>query len=189
LVVHVIGRANKSNLSIFNKTVQHNTSHVAVFRTSGHIGITEPPLVHAFLYGQVEHRLLLTVVNTGDTCQIGLLVVGFQLLYHIYRQILQTGLYVSTKELLPVDHNLRQVLTVDFHIPLVINLRTGQLLHQLFEHGSLGGTISRGIIDQCIFHHLHLRRFCRNHSLGQHHRIRFQCQGTHVLGGCRGIKM
>ena len=26
-------------------------------------------------------------------------------------------------------------------------------------------------------------------SLGQHHRIRFQCQCTHVLGSCRSIKV
>ena len=143
LVVHVIGRTHYRHLGFVHEAVQHKAAHIAVFRPSGHVGITEPTLVHAFLYGQVEHRLLLTVVNTGDTCQIGLLVVGFQLLYHIYRQVLQTGLYVSTEELLAVDHNLRQVLTVDFHITLVVNLRTGQLLHQLLEHGSLGGTIGR----------------------------------------------
>ena len=77
LVVHVIGRADKRDLCLVHEAVQHEAAHVAVFRTSGHVGITKPTLVHALLYSQVEHGFLLTVVNTGDAGKVGLLIIGF----------------------------------------------------------------------------------------------------------------
>ena len=176
-------------MRLIDNVIYHHACHITVFRTISHIRIAEPPLIHTFLHGKVEHRLLFTVIYTGDACQVGLLIVGFQFINYIHRQVLQARLYIAPEELFAVHHDFLQLFAVNRHIAVIIDFRTGQFLHQFFQHRPFRRAISRGTVHQRIFHHLHLRRFRHYHSLGKHNGIRFERYRTHIFIAHVGIEM
>ena len=158
-------------MRLIDNAIYHHACHITVFRTISHIRIAEPPLIHTFLHGKVEHRLLFTVIYTGDACQVGLLIVGFQFINYIHRQVLQARLYIAPEELFAVHHDFLQLFAVNRHIAVIIDFRTGQFLHQFFQHRPFRRAIGRGTVHQRIFHHLHLRRFRHYHSLVSHNAL------------------
>ena len=125
------------------EVVDHGPFHVAVLGACGEVDVAKYTLIHAFLHRQVEHGLLLTVVNAGDTGQVTLLVVGLQLIHHIHGEVLQAGLHVAAEELLAIHHQLLHLLTIDLHVTIFIHLGTGEFLDQLLQHSALGGAVSR----------------------------------------------
>ena len=181
LVVDVVHGAYEGHLGLVPEVVHHSAGRVAVLRASGHVGVAEPAGIHLLLHGEVEHGLLLPVVDAGDAGQVGLLVISLQVLDDVHGQVLQPGGHVAAEELLAVHHYLGHVLAVYLHVAVVVNLGSGQLLHQLFEHGSLGGAVGRGVVLQRVLHDLHLRGLAHDHRFAQQHGIRLHLQRAHLL--------
>ncbi|EJW92261.1 hypothetical protein EVA_19628 [gut metagenome] len=154
--------------------IHQSTPHIPIFCTTSQIDIPKDTLVHTFLYFQIKHRLLFTVINTGNTCQVRFFIVSFKFVNHIHRQILQPSLHISAKELLAIHHQFFNFLTIDFHISIIIYLGTRQFLHQFFQHSPFRRTIGRRIECNRIFQHLHLWSLSYHYSLSQHNSIRFQ---------------
>ena len=166
--------------SIACETVHITTGRITVFGTQSTIEVTYPTLVHTFLHGQVEHCFFFTIIDTSNTSIIRLTIVSTNLINHIYRQVLQTSLDITTKEFLTIDHQFLDFLTVDLHITVIVHFGTWQLLYQFFQHGTFRSTVSRSIVPQSIPRYGNLRSLCRNCRLTQHDSIRRQCNLTHI---------
>ena len=169
--------------------IHHHAGHITVLRTISKICIAEPSPVHALLHSKVQHCFFLTVIYPGYTCQIRLFIISFQFINHVDRQIFQAGLHITAKELLTIHHNFLQFLTVNLHITIIINFRSGKFFHQFLQHGTFRRTISSRVIHQRIFHHLHLRCFSSNYCFGKHNSIRFECHCTHIFIEYIGVEM
>ena len=107
--------------SIACETVHITTGRITVFGTQSTIEVTYPTLVHTFLYSQVKHCFFFTIIDTSNTSIIRLTIVSTNLINHIHRQVLQTSLDITTKELLTIDHQFLDFLTVDLHITVIVN--------------------------------------------------------------------
>ena len=177
LVVDVVHRANDGHLRGAAEVVDHGARRIAVFGAG----------VHLLLHGQVEDGFFFAVVDAGNARQVGLLVIGLQFVDHLDGQVLQGGGYVAAEEFLAVDHHLGYVLSVDFHVSVVVNLGSGQFLHQLFQHGSLRGAVGRRVELYGVFHYLHLGRFGHHHSFGQQDGVGLQHGVAHPLRGGRQL--
>ena len=144
---HVIGIVGVEHTHQAMVAAHHHAkqaSGIAVFRTRSQVGIGHRTAVHAGTQSEVEHGLLVTVVDTRDTGQVALLVVGADTLDDAGRQVLQCCLGIA--ELLVVDLDLRHLLTVDLDVTVVVDLGTRQALHQFLNDGALRRAVGIGII-------------------------------------------
>ena len=128
--------------------------------------------MHALFETEVQHRCFLIVLNTCDTGEVTLLVVGLHLVHNRCRQILHGRLRVARHELLSVHLHLTHLLTVDGHRTVVAHLSTWQFLHQFLHHGALWRTIGCSIIDSRVLYDCHAHSLSRNGRILQHDGIR-----------------
>ena len=171
LVVGIVAGADDGKLGMVKETSYHKLARVAVLTAVAHIGVYHPSLLHSALQGEVEHGLLLAVVNSGDARVVALLVVGFQLLNHLGRQILRGHLIVSLEEVLALHQNLAHGLPVDLDVAVVVNLGSRKLLYQFLQRGAFGHTESIRVIYKGIGLHLHLGELGHDLCLGEHLRV------------------
>ena len=120
------------------------TTCIALLSTCSQVGIGHRAAVHAGTQSEVEHSLLVTVVDTRDTGQVALLIVGADTLDDAGRQVLQGRLGIA--ELFVVDLDLRHLLTVNLDVTIVVDLGTRQALHQFLNDGALRRAVGIGII-------------------------------------------
>ena len=167
-VVRVIGieHTRDARSAILVRT--HQAARIAALRTRTKVGICEEAPVHARLDTEVQHGLLVTVVDTRHAGKIALLIVGTNIIDDVCRQVLHGCLCVTRHEFLTVNENLFNRLTIDGDLAVVIHLGTWQFLHQLLSNTTLRGTIGGCIIDEGIFLHRHLRGLGRCRYAFQH---------------------
>ena len=143
-VVGVVGVSHSHDAVVATHVHTEDAACVAVLRTCGQVDVGHRTAVHAGAQSEVEHRLLVAVVNTGNTSQVALLVVGADALDDAGRQVLQGCLSIA--ELLVVDLNLRYLLTVNLDVTVIVDFGTRQSLHQFLDDGTLRGAVGIGII-------------------------------------------
>ena len=112
---------------------------------SGH-QVTEPPVHHARLYGKVDDSLLFTVVYACELGLLGFLLDHLNLVDYLCRNVLGGKLRVIKEELLPVDHDLRDSLTVGSDGTVRVNLDSRKLLEELLEHVVVSCLERRGAV-------------------------------------------
>ena len=113
-----------------------------MLRAGCEIDVGHDTLVHATLDAEVEHGLLLTVLNAADAREVALLVVGLDAVDDVRRQVLEGRLRVARHELLAIDENLLHLLAVDLDGTVVADLCPRQALDELLYHRALGrGTL------------------------------------------------
>ena len=78
--------------------VTHGLSYTTVY-------VMKPAVTHIGFYLQVHDRLLLTVINSGNTGQVTLTLVSLDSAYYVYRKVLGGHLLVIAKILLSVNQN------------------------------------------------------------------------------------
>ena len=149
-------------------THQHTkqTARVAVLRTKTQVDVSHRTTVHASTQTEVDNRLLVTIVYTGDTGQVTLLIVGTDTLYNVRRQVLQGCLSIA--ELLTVHFDFRYRLTVNLDVTIVVKLSTRQALHQFLDNRTLGRAEGVCIINQGIALRLDLGQVGCHRSPLQH---------------------
>ena len=149
-VVDIVCTGHHEKFQVVLHPASKNAATITFFRTCRQIGVEHEAFVHTTLDAEVEHRLLLTIIDATYTRQVTLLVVGLHPLNDRGRQILHSRLGVTRHELLTIDHDFLYLLTIDSNLTIVIDLSTRQTLHQLFDHRTLGGAVCRGVIYEGV---------------------------------------
>ena len=148
--------------------VDTGTSIIAVFRTHATLCITKPSVIHTFFHSQVEHRFLLSVVNTRHSCHIALALVGLDFRNNIYRYVLQGNFLIVEEEFLSFHQNLAHRLAVDGDVSILIHLCSREHLDKCLQRGPFRHRISRSIEHEGIPTYLNFRcHGCHLHSLEQ----------------------
>ena len=167
-VVHIVGITHKRIAHVTEGFHRRQTDAVAAVRTDAHVRIRLQAFSDAALGDKFQHEVVVAVVDSRQTAQVALLVVGLHLVDHIRRQILHHRIVVARHEVAPVHLKTLHVLAVDAHLAVVIDLRTWQRLDQRLDDRPLGHTIGVGIIHHRIVLDDHLGQVGRHHRLVQH---------------------
>ena len=162
-----IGHSHYAMVAFHNHAEQ--AGGVAVLGADTQVDIGHCTTIHSGTKSEVEHRRLVTVVNTGDTCQVALLIVCSDSFDDVGGQVLQGCLHISKVFL--VDLDLLHLLTVDGDVTVVIDLGSRQTLHQLLHHRTLGSAEGIGVVNQRVALRLHLSHMSRCGDAFQHHSI------------------
>ena len=117
-----------------------------MLRTSGNVEIGHVATVHTFFDGKVQHRLLLAIIDTGDTCLVALLFIELQVLNDAEGNVLQCRLHVAQHKLLAVKQNLLYRPTIDGDIAILVDLGTWNALDEFLNGRPLGGAVGVRII-------------------------------------------
>ena len=128
-VGHIVGATQNRHLEVVLKMVYIKAFVVAVLGTCSYTHIAVPAVFHTFLYSQIEHCFLLTIVNTCYTCQVALAFISFQFINHVGGYIFHRHLLVVQKEFLTVNQYLIHRFTIDGDIARFIDLGTRQLFY------------------------------------------------------------
>ena len=179
-VVHIVAAANDGQELVVHEAIDVELCRIAVFRTVGAIDVAYPSLLHAFLDSKVEHGFLLAIINAGDAAVVALLVVGFEFLDELRRQVLHCHLRVVLEELLAIDHNLGDALAVYLDVAIIVNFCSGQFLDEFVQHRAFGQAVGIGIEDEGIGTHLHLSQLCRHLGFLQHLAVLLHGNGAKV---------
>ena len=177
ILLLVIQVAHQHKAALIRKAATHSARRITVMCTTGEVEVGHVAAIHTLLNGKVEHRLLITIVDTGDTRLVALLVVELHILDDGDGQILQRRLRIAEHELLAVDEDFLYLLTVDGDVAILVHLGTGHTLNQLFNRRALRGAISLRTIDQRVFPNDNGCSapsddgFLQHHALGRHQQV------------------
>ena len=185
LVVHIVGVAHEHEPQLVREVCPHEPLGIPVFRSVAHVGVAEESAVHAALQCEVEHGLLVAVVNARHSRQVALVVVCLHLLYDGRGKVFQSRLSVSRHELLAVHLYLLHLLSVDGHLAVVVYLCARQTLYQLFYHRAFRRPVSRRVVHQRVFSHHHPCGMSRHGGSLQHRGFRSEHHLAHV--GVRAV--
>ena len=106
---------------------------------------------HSLVDGQVDDRLLLSVVDAGELRLLRLLLDHFHLVDNLGRQVLGGQLRIVQEERLSVDGDLRNGLAVLRNGTVLGDLHAGQLLEQVLQHVVLRRPERGGVVLHRIF--------------------------------------
>ena len=182
-VVDIVCVAHAEDLQVAAHVSSEGAAAVAVFCTHACIDVGHEAFVHARFDAEVEHGLLIPVVDTGDTGQVALLVISLHLINNGSRDVLHGRLRVSGHELFAVDKNLLYLFAVDRDLSVIVDLGTGQSLDELLDGGAFGGAVSAGVVDEGVFFQYDLLRLCRHRSFFEHDGISGKEDGAQLYVG------
>ena len=183
ILFFIIKVAQQYKARFIGKAAGHASRCIAVLGTCSQVEIGHVATVHTFLNREVEHSLLLTIVDTSDTRLVALLVVELHILYDVYRDILQRSLNIAKHKLLTINKNLLHFLTINGDVSVFIDLGTRNTLDEFLDRRALGGAIGLRIVHKSVFFHYHLCCATSNYSLLQHDTLRLHQQIAKVLTG------
>ena len=178
LTVEVVGRQNQCILRHIVEVVCHVLEPVAVLCSVAGIGIGEEAVSHALLHLQVEHSLLLAVINACNARKIALLVIELDLVDSIHRDILECHILVCAEEVLSFHKYAVDRLAVKLYGTVILNCHSRVLLYEFFEHRALCHAESRGVIHQCISRSRNGRNFGNHQSFIEQLGILLDCDFT-----------
>ena len=170
-VVDVVGIAHSHDAHILVEIAAEESAGVTVVVTHTDVSVGHESFIHAGLHAEVEHGLLIAVIDAGDAGEVTLLLIGLHLINNTCGNILQGCLGVAGHKLLTVDQNLLHLLAVDGNLTVVANLCAGQPLHEFLNGGTLRCTVSCSIIYKGVFFQHHLLRLRRHLSALQHNGV------------------
>ena len=112
-----------------------------------------------FLQTEIDDTLRLIIFKPREFSHFALLINNLNLLNHICRDILRSGLYVIAKEFLTIDAHTLNLLTIDGHITLFVHLYAIHLLEQFLYCGGFSHLVGSGVVFDGITLDGHLRCF------------------------------
>ena len=115
------------------------------------VGVGEQSLVHAGFQSEVEHGLLVAVIDTRNASEVALLVISLDTVDDVGGKVLHCCLGVAHHEFLSVHFYLLNFLAVDGYLAVVAHLCARQTLHKFFDGGAFGCAERRGIIYKGVF--------------------------------------
>ena len=168
VVVYIVGIAEEHEAVVAVEVGTHQFLAISAVRTYGEVDVGEDTLVHTFLEAEIKHRILLTVVDTGNACQVTLLLVGFHLFHDRRGEILHGYLGVAGHKLLAVHQNLLHLLAVVGNLAVLVDGHAGQALDQFLDGRALGCAERRAIVYKGVFLYRHLHGLSHHLCLFQH---------------------
>ena len=177
-VVDIVGTREEHHLQIVFHHGAHASTEVTAVGSDSEIDIGHETLVHTWFDTEVEHRFFLSVLDTTDTREVALLIVGLDAVDDVGGQVLEGGLRVACHELLAIHEDLLDFLSVDLDGSVVIDLGTRETLHEFFHHRTFWCTEGAGIIHKGVGLQRHLRGPCRHRGALQHDGIGLHGDGT-----------
>ena len=121
-----------------------------MFRTASNVEVRHISAVHAFLYREVEHGLLLAVIDASYARLVRLLVVELQVLDDADGDVLERRLDITEHELLAVEQNLLHLLAVDGDFTILVDFGTGNALDEFLDGRTLRRTERFWVVDNGI---------------------------------------
>ena len=170
-VVDVVGVAHDEDTCLLVKQSAEESLGIPLFGTYTEIDVGYGALAHTRLGTEVEHRLLITVVDTRDPCQVTLLVVSFHLVDDACRDVFHGRLGVAGHKLLTVEHDLLHFLAIDGDLAIVVDLCAGQSLDEFLDGGALRSTVGGTVVYKGVLLERHLQGLRRHLCLFEHHGI------------------
>ena len=134
-VIGIVSSAQDGKLVAIAEVVDHHVAGIAVVGAVARINRAEPSVVHTFLDGEVDDRLVLAVVHTRQAGQVTLAVDDLQLVDHIGGNVFRGHCGVVAEKLLAVDENLAHLLAVGGDFAVTAHLNARQTLEQVLDHG------------------------------------------------------
>ena len=132
LVVGIVGIEHTHHTVVITHIHTEQTTGITLLGTIAQVGIHHRTTVHTCTDTEVEHCLLVTIVDTCDTSQVALLIIGTHLFDNRGGQVLQGCLRIA--EILTVDLDLRHLLTIDSDVTILVDVSTRHTLHQFLHH-------------------------------------------------------
>ena len=80
IILLVVQVPHQHEARLVGEAATHSTRSIAVLGTAGQVEVGHVPAVHALLDGEIEHCLLLPILNTRDTSLVALLVIELHVL-------------------------------------------------------------------------------------------------------------
>ena len=160
-VIGVVGIEDDAHLAVFREAATHEGALPAgvvhhallgrnVVTATGHY-VAEDAVHHALLDAQVNHGLILTVVDAGEGGLLALLLNHLHLLDEFGGDVLGGQLRVVQEEGLAVDGNLGDGFTVGGDGAVLVHFHTGELLKEVFQHIVVADLEGRGVVFHRIF--------------------------------------
>ena len=178
-VVHIVGIRHDGIAHSSEGFHGRQTETVAIVGTIAEVGISLYAIAGAALGDELECEVVITIVDTRHSRQVTFIVVGLHLIDHIRRQVLHHGVVVARHEVTTVELELAHFLTVDADLAVVVDLRTGERLHQSLNHRTFRHTEGIGVIDYRIVADHHLRQIGGDDSLVELHGAGFHRDGAY----------
>ena len=123
---------------------------IAIVGTQAALDITHGAAVVFALQLHVHHVIFLLDVVAKKFALLGALVEDLQFLDGVVGQVVEHHLVLTLEEVLAVEGQVIDLLTVDIYVAVVLQLGTGHLADEAVEHRTLGQVEGRGIIDEGI---------------------------------------
>ena len=135
---------------------------VAVFRTQASLGVGQDVAVELAFQVDVHHIVFLLYVAADTFAQPGRLVVYLQVLHRIVGQVVEHELVLAAEEVLSVQEQVVDALSVDVDVAVLLQLGTRELSYQSVEHRTFGQVEGSGIVDDGVAAILYLHLGARN---------------------------
>ena len=161
--VDVVGVAEHRQSRVIGVVESEETSQIAVVGAQSTLDVGQQPSVVLTFQDHVHDVVLLLYLFAFPLAVVRRLVVNFHVLHRVVRQVVEHHLVVATEEILSVERQVVNLLSVDVDVAIVLQLGTWHFADKSIEHGALGQVKGRGIIDHCIatIGNLH---FCSRHD-------------------------
>ena len=176
-VAGIIGIGKEHESVVVIEITTHTTHIVAALVTYTQVDVGNQTLVHTLLHTEVEHGLLLAIIDAGYLREITLLIIRLDLVDDAGRQVFQGSLGIARHKLLAIHENLLHFLTINLDGTIVAYLSTRQTLDEFLYHRTFRCTVGCRIIDEGILLQVHLLRHGSNHGTLQHDGI---CTENHI---------
>ena len=109
--------------------------------TYGEVCISKEALVHSSLESEIKNSLLLSIVNSSNTCKVTSLVIRLDTVNYRSGKVLQCGLCVSCHEFLAIYKDFLHLLAIDGDFAFIVNLCTWEFSHQFLNYRPFRNTI------------------------------------------------
>ena len=184
-VVNVVCTGHHHHSHILLHQAIERTTRISATCTDTNIIVSHEASVHTWLNTEVKHSLLFAVLNTTDTGQITLLVVGLDTVDNVRRQVLHGRLRITSHKLLTINEDFLHFLTIDLDTTVVADLSTRKSLNQFLDHRTFWGTEGSSVVDEGVCLQRYLSCMSCNGSTLQHDSIGLQGNGAqlHILIG------
>ena len=165
-VVHVIRITHKCVTHVAERFHSCQADAIAVMHAIAHVGIGLQAATGTALRHKLQHKVVVTVVDTRHPAQVALLIVGLHLVHHVRRQVLHHRVVIARHKVATVHLEAFHVLAVDADLAVLVNLCARQGFHQRLNHRTLGHLVGVGVIHHRVVLDDHLLHVSRHHYLG-----------------------
>ena len=168
IVLLIVQITHQHKARLVGETAPHTARSIAMVGAARQVDVGHISAIHALLDGEVEHSLLVAVLDACNTGLVALLVIELHILNDAHRQILQSRLHIAQHELLAVEQNLFNLLAVDGDVAVFVDFCSRHSLDEFFDGRTFRCSIGVGVINQRVFPDNNLCRPTRHHGFLQH---------------------